>query len=84
MGMGLPHVGQFSLLKFVGLGVVGLAVGDKLHDFAMEKFPNTFGGSSDVPTESQQMKFKWLGYAVVATGVAATFIAAHAILGRKS
>jgi hypothetical protein len=77
--MGLPSVstGNMSLLKFAAVAGAGVWIGDKLHTFAQEKFPDTFGG--DITTAKE-----WMGYAIVGLGVAGALLAAHAVFGRKS
>jgi hypothetical protein len=80
----LPHVStrNMSLLKFLAIGAVGVFVGDKIHSFAIEKFPGTFALPQDTPTK--ETLATWLGYATIGLGVAGTLFAAHALLGKKS
>ena len=71
--------GGYSLWKFAAVAGVGVFLGDKLHAYAQNKFPTTFAAPGDTPTQMQT----WLGYGVVALGVAGALIAAHAAFGRK-
>jgi hypothetical protein len=68
-----------SILKFVAIAGAGIVLGDKLHTMVQDKFPNTFGPSEGPPTTTQL----YLGYGVVAVGVAGALLAAHAIFRKR-